>query len=512
MLGYLPVELLHDIIRCLLLEDVKSLSSVSKLFHSVCAPKLWKSIRIDIPRVKRKRCILDIDRVAQCASALQSATPALRNAKHLTFSRDLRWSAWQALHVDTKPEEEIGEEANEVEPEKIPNVPCLHVQPHDGADSTGQEKGVIDGALVGRDPLPDDDLSRLCQMANSVLERIPAGQLDGFSWDLATCISSNVLDTLHARQPQLRSLRLITDGGCLDSHKEIPIAFRHLTHISWHQPPNVLLGSLGECLKRNREHLTELDVTLAYPCVTEDDMDVDPDHGNLDTPWDWLDTTLTPFSRVLPETRPLFPVLTVLSLNNVSLGGQMKEAIDITTVKTVTIRNCHLWERLLERSVATTTPLCLEQFEIQSHEDDDEENQEEIIRFLSSFRGLKELFLGFTKAVIPCSLPSPTRPDPSTMIPLWDAIAHHHATLKKLVVHQRGDRPGPGYRSRRADPVHDGCHFDIPESERDRWKISPTFHPMSLLDLECLGFPYDTNEHFESLVSRLLVIPVVDYL
>lgn len=154
--------------------------------------------------------------------------------------------------------------------------------------------------------------------------------------------------------------------------------------------------------------------------------------------------------------------------------------------------------------MATTTPLCLEQFEIQSHEDDDEENQEEqIIRFLSSFRGLKELFLGFTKAVIPCSLPSPTRPDPSTMIPLWDAIAHHHATLKKLVVHQRGDRPGPGYRSRRADPVHDGCHFDIPESERDRWKISPTFHPMSLLDLECLGFPYDTNEHFESLKEIL---------
>ncbi|KAK0665428.1 hypothetical protein QBC41DRAFT_379707 [Cercophora samala] len=473
MLDRLPVELLHDITARLLLEDLKSLSCASKIFHSVCAPKLWKTIRIDIPRVKRKRCVLDIDRVAQCASALGSATPALSNARRLTFNRDLRWLSWQALHVDTKPEEETGEESNSEEPEELPDIPCFHLQPRVETDSTGQEKG--------SNQLPADDLYRLARMAESVIEVIPDGQLDGFSWDVATCIPGSVLETLYAKQPGLRSLRLTTDGECVGPHGQISIPFRQLTHVSWSQPNSVLLGSLGDCLEKNRDHLTELDITLEPSYFSEDDMDSESDwHVDGGSP-------MMPFSWFLPKIRPLFPTLTVLSLNNVSLGGGMRDVFDIRTLKVLAIRQCHLWERVLKRIVTTRTPVCLDRFEIQPHEEDECEGQE-LLEFLLSFQGLKELFIGFSQTVLPCSLPLPflAGSDPPTMMPLWHAISHHHATLKRLVVHQRGARPGPGYRSRNADFVHDGCHFDIPQSEREMWKISPSSHPLSRLDLEPL--------------------------
>ncbi|KAK0744635.1 hypothetical protein B0T21DRAFT_389915 [Apiosordaria backusii] len=490
MFDRLPVELLDNITKGLPIKDLKSLSLASKLFYAVCAHKLWNSICINIPRVKGKKSLFDINRVDHCASALQSAEPALHNARNLVFRRDLRWTSWAILGLVERQTEEHSEEATD----ETPDVPCFHRQPDPESNSAARD---------GRNKLPVDDMHRLARMATSVIELIPKDQLDSFSWDLATCIPDSVLGALFAKQPRLTSLRLTTDASCCTPGGQVSIPFRHLTQISWRGPSSTLLGSLQEMLEKNREHLAELEIGLHRYIVTVDDADSDREDdwydGDGDHPLlDRDNVTLTPFSQVLPKARPVFPSLTVLSLSNVSLGGKMREAIDISALKSLTIRNCPMWDQFLKRHAEAETPVCLETLEIKAEDDDKEDFG--ICQFLVTFCGLKELFLEFSRPVHY----SGTLIEDSETNPLWDVIAENHFTLKKLVVHQRGREPGlQACRLETMDYHFDAQHLEMPQLARDEWKLDPSTHPMAALELECLGMPYDVTRNLESLREML---------
>ncbi|KAK4203392.1 hypothetical protein QBC40DRAFT_317097 [Triangularia verruculosa] len=494
MFEHLPEELLRQVSKGLSIQDLKSLSLVSKTFHAIWSHRFWNKLCVNTAGPTDRPSSVNISRIEQCALALQNATRSTQNVVDLVFRRDTRWKLW-----DYENEEDW------------PNVACLHRQPPPGDShlwKASQRAAPVAGfsgdvwslrnrrcivASIERmeeqpDPDPMDDIALATQ---SVIERVPAGQLQSFTWDLAACIPQAVLDILFQTQPQLESISVTSDACCMAAGEILPLPFRQLKRIIWNSLPRSHIVPVQKLLETNRGHLHDLQIeNLADGCSFEEllyggEGCDDISHGGCANEC---------HRELVANPAVLFPSLTTLSLRGIVLTESIDRAFKISSLRALTLRQCTRLSEFLKRTMATNSCLQLKTFEFKSNhgsgDDGGEEETNTVNNLLLSFEGLENLFIGFTKDIY--RLPPG---DSDDLHPLWGTVGHHGSTLKKLVIHRRGVWRGQsctmGLIQRNFDDVLDiGGGLDIREPIINMWRLDPFSNPLSTLpNLECLGLP-----------------------
>ncbi|KAF5966994.1 AAA family ATPase, partial [Fusarium coicis] len=127
------------------------------------------------------------------------------------------------------------------------------------------------------------------QKVESLIRRFEPQQLQGFSWDLGTCLPPEILGAnrvVPLQQSSIQSLSLITDPtcrACYDGECEIDLSpFSSLQSLSWKGPTSDNLDALTVALHNNSTHLRNLELDfsnwqelreyLSYFSDDEDDM------------------------------------------------------------------------------------------------------------------------------------------------------------------------------------------------------------------------------------------------
>ncbi|KAK4649720.1 uncharacterized protein QC761_0024260 [Podospora bellae-mahoneyi] len=494
MFERLPEELLREVAKGLNIQDVKTLSLVSKTFHAIWAPRFWSTLCVNTAGPGDRPSSVSIKRIEQCAHALQNATSSIQHVADMVFRRDTRWKLW-----DYEKEEDW------------PNVACLHRQPP--PEDLGVWRALLLAAPVAgwlKDEWPlrnqrcveasiermgkqlgPDNMDDVALAVQSVLERIPAGQLQSFTWDLATCIPQPILDSLFQTQPQLQSISLTADTRCKAMTKNIHLPFCQLKRIICNTIPRSHVLPVRIMLENNRGHLHDLQIEeLPYGGLFEE---------LLFSPKECEDSADRCHSMLGANLDVLFPSLATLSLRSVYLTKRMDRAFNISGLDALTLRQCSRSSEFLERIMAANRPLQLKTFEFMSghgHDNNDYDAETNTVNtFLLSFNGLENLYIGFARDF---------DEDSAGLHPLWSTVGHHGSTLKRLVVHQRGVWTGPmctmGVIEKNIDLVSDvDGTLDISETNISKWALDPAENPLSALPkLECLGLPFAVSDWSES--------------
>ncbi|VUC27566.1 unnamed protein product [Clonostachys rosea] len=196
------------------------------------------------------------------------------------------------------------------------------------------------------------------------------GRLEIFRWEMGTCVPGSLLGTngvISLKQNSLRRLILVTASPCYIGEGEtfhngkpnqvIDLsAFRMLEQIDWTAPNAVFIPTLSLAIKQNAGHLRRL-------------------HLHFDN-WQSFETNIreTKFLADLPEneaieaafahrffnvpspkqypTRHLFPELRDLFLSDVPLSGELANAIDFKSLRSLRIYLCPGWDQFLLRSLS----------------------------------------------------------------------------------------------------------------------------------------------------------------
>ncbi|KAI8711451.1 hypothetical protein NCS52_01408500 [Fusarium sp. LHS14.1] len=338
----------------------------------------------------------------------------------------------------------------------------------------------------------------------SLLHRMEPNQLQSFRQDLGTCIPVNILGTegiLSLQQPSIQTLRLITDPNCLyyfvAPFKYEPgidlSSFRQLLNLSWKGPRPDHMQPLSVVLSTNSAHLRSLELDFVNlpenftinDSLCYDDSDVgnssdDQDDGisstsnsanedeHVETPRMRVPTFSTSTIFGVDPNSPtlLFPMIRVLSLSQVPLGASMAPVFNFETLISLKLRLCPRWEVFIKRILKLNCPIKLKTLEIQDHG-----NEDIILDLVDAFEGLEELFLSHT--------------GPVSALQLWEILARRHATLSRLVCHQRTielplDSPVD-------DELCDLADLSIYGRDMRTIKEDPAKNPLSELDLEFIG-------------------------
>lgn len=254
--------------------------------------------------------------------------------------------------------------------------------------------------------------------------------IPSYSWDLGTCVPSEILGRqgiLSLRQCSLKSLSLITDLACEhseDDECDLDLSsFRQLQSLRWKAPANAHLEALSVAIRSNSVHLKKLELDFGR----WEDLWMSLDHDRDDDE----DEERYYFSaKILQLTnhspRPFFPDIRVLSLSHVPLGAAaMAPAINFSTLVSLTLRKCLCWEEFLERVLEQGPTINLTKLEIQDSDSVSTGMGPFVIAdLLEAFRGLEELFITDMGVSLD-----------STVV--WSHVAHHRATLRRFVYHQR---------------------------------------------------------------------------
>jgi hypothetical protein len=241
------------------------------------------------------------------------------------------------------------------------------------------------------------------------------------------------------KQPNLETLRLITDGSCiwdvendLQERRLALSAFSRLKRLSWKGLSSEQdLETLADVLQQRSRQLQELEIDLTYHEAIRVSFEGDEDDG--------LGDGSTFSAEILRLPKPgveTFSNLRLLDLTAVSFtpGNNEREkkrtldriynSFDFGTLLSLRLRHCQGWEALLELLTCSTKPMRLKSLEIQSsHQDDAWDEYNTLIAFIQTFQGLEELAV-YTTA-------------PLESIDLWQAMLHHRTTLRRFVQHQR---------------------------------------------------------------------------
>lgn len=298
---------------------------------------------------------------------------------------------------------------------------------------------------------------------------------DSSSWNLGTCVPQSILGPsgyLPLRQPRIESLRLVADGGCSWSedhdYRLVLSAFRHLRCLSWAGLwRDEDRDALADVLQQVSGQLVEFELDLIH-CRNLDAQFGDP-HA-LDDPGEF---TFARDTLRLPRagTR-IFPSLRVLSLSGVSFAPDLSDIMhqfDWGVLRSLTLRFCPGWTELLENMTRSGQPIRLRFLEIQSSGEDDWEGDVIIQAFLDSFDGLESFFLASFS--------------PVNTLGIWQAAAHHRATLRRFVHHQRSIHTDQGsHLFGEPQDLPDLSFCDIADLGED-----PSQNPLGDLDLECVG-------------------------
>ena len=254
--------------------------------------------------------------------------------------------------------------------------------------------------------------------------------IPSYSWDLGTCVPSEILGRqgiLSLRQCSLKSLSLITDLACdhsEDDECDLDLSsFRQLQSLRWKAPANAHLEALSVAIRSNSVHLKKLE--LDFGRWEDLWMSLDHDrHDDEDEQRHYFSAKILQLTNHSP--RPFFPDIRVLSLSHVPLGAAaMAPAINFSTLVSLTLRKCLCWEEFLERVLEQGPTINLTKLEIQDSDSVSTGMGPFVIAdLLEAFRGLEELFITDMGVSLD-----------STVV--WSHVAHHRATLRRFVYHQR---------------------------------------------------------------------------
>ncbi|RYP74318.1 hypothetical protein DL770_007628 [Monosporascus sp. CRB-9-2] len=169
--------------------------------------------------------------------------------------------------------------------------------------------------------------------------------------------------------------------------------------------------------------------------------------------------------------RPYFPEIRVLSLSQVPLIAAMALAINFNTLVSLTLRKCPGWDLFFEHVLEQNYSIKLRTLEIQDSDSASQGFGQFVLRdFLDAFEGLEELFI--------------SEPGPLDSVELWNHAAHHRATLKKFVYHQRIVNVDEGFPDLEEEDLPD---LAIRGRRMRQIKEDPSQNPLARLDLECIG-------------------------
>lgn len=275
----------------------------------------------------------------------------------------------------------------------------------------------------------------LTRTAESIVEIIPAGRLQTFTWGLGTCLPKSLLGRqgiLARQQSQIRSLSLTTAGDCMIWDEIDLSAFCQLKSLCWKGPRHDNLDPIAVAIRNNRESLSHLELDFVdWPRLRDQISGLDAD-STAAVCKDFFGKVILSMDDVLPE-KPLFSAIVSLSLSSVPLQGRTVHAFDLQTLQSLTLRNCPGWHLFLAEIAHLESPLYLKTFEMYHLRSRDEQvsaaEHDALHRFIRSFEGLEDLFLSLERSL--------------NTLELWNKVVKHHgATLTRFVHHQRSPNGG----------------------------------------------------------------------
>ncbi|KAI1259879.1 hypothetical protein F5Y18DRAFT_408045 [Xylariaceae sp. FL1019] len=438
MLTKLPQELFDGVTAELDKSDLISLSRVSKQANERTARALWQSVTITAPSADR----LDDTTIA----GLPQICNEIVTRFHFRYSLE-DCTRHRCPHEYTQ-YFESSDEDDEME-----------------ADSED------DAITADRDDEYDSSypaFDRLTRRVKSVLGRFRAGQLRSFSWDLGTCVVSEVLGRqgiICLNHPSLQSLSLTTNAICSrydDDDREIDLSpFQHLRRLRWKAPKADHLTTLSLAIRSNSARLQRLELDFVSWAHLLDEL-LEGGDGN--------DEIQTYFVKKIFQLPRYFPDLRVLSLSQVPLTAAVALAVNFDTLTSLTLRNCPGGDEFLEHVLERRCSIKLKTLEIRY--DFAIGILDYVMRdFLDAFEGLEELFV--------CELGS------VDTIDFWNHVAHHGATLRNMVHHQRTSDLDD--ESPYAGEMHDLQDLALFGEPLRQLKHDPSQNPLARLDLECIA-------------------------
>ncbi|KPM41357.1 hypothetical protein AK830_g5172 [Neonectria ditissima] len=454
MLERMPPELLYAVIDELPPSALQALSRVSIALHSAVEARLWKSVVIR-PQDERKLSRIPL------AGFPESA---IRQASHLDFRATFDIvicgrCPHDMYHHDTRNDE--GMTVSEAEEE----------------DAAGAEETCL--ALVPRrfetSGRTNIHFSRLSRRAEYLITQFPANQLNSFSWNMGTCIPSNILGTygiLSLKQPLLQSLELTTSMNtrCRYGRSNVDLSsFRHLKSLSWRAPAVHHLNVISVAIRNNSQHLHKLELDFIDWKYYQDEIEgTGPFRMNIFHIIDYFACILLDILSLDEAIPQLFPVIQVLSLSHMYLAKEIAHAINFETLRSLTLRQCPGLAEFI-REAYSNNSIRLKTLEIYDTETFMETDTRFLGKLLFAFDGLEELFLCLEDDISRCRI--------------WEYVKHHQATLKKFVYHCRDIQQiplGPGHSGEWG--VRDVIFEVLDGMDQDHSQ-----HPLLPLDLECIG-------------------------
>ena len=243
-------------------------------------------------------------------------------------------------------------------------------------------------------------------------------------------------------QSQLESLSIITDCSCYEVeyypkgglHK-----LKSLKRLCWRAPNPGYICDLTDMIYTNAVSLQHLEVDLVSWEYVGSERRLDPYQDGPGGLADSLRFWRAPEGKI---SGPTLPALQTLCLTEVGLGKASAGVFDFSMLRTLKLRNCDKWDRLLEDAVRLRLPIGLKILEIHARHDrtvviqgyhrEEVPNADEILlKFLAAFNGLEELYVGLEGTVL--------------FDKILPGLLAHRATLKRFVHDLRtvGGHPDP---------------------------------------------------------------------
>ena len=305
------------------------------------------------------------------------------------------------------------------------------------------------------------------------------------SWDFNTCLPPEILGPggmIPLHHPQLRSLSLTTDRYCRDAYNGTPqggdmdlSSLCHLQSLRWRAPHDTHLEALATAIKLNSGRLRHLELNLIAWPRTWRELNDESDPGDEDrgsrSPSHFCERLFgLTLARGLSHQPIVFPTICRLSLAKVPLVSALADAINFDTLSSLAVLECYGWVQFFKRITERRVTVRLKKLEIQ----DDfypGAGHQVVDSFLSTFNGLKELFIGYGSFRGPFEL--------------WDSATHHHrGTLTRFVHHDV--TLTATFDQLAAEGIHVPVLATVSQQLR-QLQQDPSRHPLAQPDLDFLG-------------------------
>ncbi|MCJ1396605.1 hypothetical protein MMC18_009496 [Xylographa bjoerkii] len=411
------------------MKDLKSLCEVSKIFNIYATSLLYETVNIEI-----NKCSPDLACFPKCLS------PGGSPSGPLVFTKNLHFNSY--YNTDGF---------------------CAHDR-----GIARQPNGETLSAFENLKPYLLD-----------VIRGLKPNTIRSFSWNLMSCVPREILGPegyISLRQPQLQALSLITCNACAQNsdHKYTLYLHKlqHLRSLSWKAMSAIEeFDELKGALKANLDNLESLELQVFDWGWGRPGLGVRPFFVSFmnDVVVSQGPTRALTALRSLALTRVcLEPTPDVVPGSGPTGCRGLIQALNISNLSSLKLTHCLNTNGLLDAVTNSGAHLSLTSLELVVNEN----SRPGLTKFLRGFHGLTELYLLFFHRL--------DLPDGDYK--LWEAIATHNSTLRRLIYHHRGMNP---------DVISQkfGAYFDaLGNLEND----AAAFKYMTKnLSLHCIGLSLD---------------------